>query len=443
MVGWTLAGLVEDEIEMVRLLWCDLVGLTRGIAHRIEKVQQSPWMPLPSVEMALGVMIDAPKLDCGIPTAEQVYLHLDESTLRMLPYASGHASGYGDILDANGEPWLFCPRGFLKRQIATLASMGLQIKAAFESEFVLFDLEDGEMVPTDQHGYASIQALNMKHEVLEAIRAALDAQNIQVTALLAESASGQHEIVVQHVDVLAAADQQLVVRETVHAVARQLGMIASFLPVLFEKEGGNGSHVHLSLWRNGKNVTGDAQQADGLSEETAWFMAGILSHLEALLSVTTPTTNSFRRIQPGHWSGAYLGWGFDNKEMPLRVPKQPGASPPSNIEIKACDATSNPYLALGVLLAAGIDGLKNHLVLRQPVPHFPAAMGASEQESLGLTQLPDTLEKSLDCFEADQVLSAALGIELFNAYTGIKRDEVKLFSGMSLDDEIQCLLERH
>lgn len=443
MVHHDLNSLVQQNIEMVRLLWCDLVGITRGIAHRIDELQASPWAPFATVEMALGVMVDQPKLDCPIPTTGQVFLHLDESSLRVLPYAPGHASAYGNLLDENAQPWQFCPRTFLQRQIERLGQMGLHMQAAFESEFVLFTPTEEGLSPTDHHLYASVQSLNMKYAVLEDMRAALTVQDIKVLGLLAESASGQHEVVIEHSDLLQAADQQLVVRETVHAIAHQHGMVASFLPVLFSEEGGNGSHVHFSLWRDGVNVTGDQESASGLSSWTQHFMAGVLRHLPSMLAVTTPTTNSFRRLQPGHWSGAFQGWGFNNRGMPLRVPTQPAPKLPSNIEFKSCDATANPYLALGVLLAAGMNGLEESSVLGKPVPTFPEAMSSEDLKALGAVRLPDSLAKSLDHFEENRVFAEAMGDDLFDSYLGIKRDEEKSFSMLSLEDEIECLLDRH
>ncbi|HAC62567.1 MAG TPA: glutamine synthetase, partial [Cyanothece sp. UBA12306] len=174
-----------------------------------------------------------------------------------------------------------------------------------------------------------------------------------------ESAPGQQEISIHYADALRAADHQIVFRETVHGVAIQHGLKASFLPKILADKAGNGCHLHLSLWQNGQNITGNG--SGQLSSTAKNFIGGIIHHLPALMALTTPCTNSYRRIRPHFWSGAFSTWGYDNREGAVRVPSNPLPPSPTHFELKTVDASANPYLALGAVIFAGLDGVNRNL----------------------------------------------------------------------------------
>jgi len=254
-----------------------------------------------------------------------------------------------------------------------------------------------------------------------------------------ESGPGQQEISILHDEPLRAADHQVAFRETVRALAHQNGLRASFMPKIFDASAGSGCHVHMSL---GEGRQADPTRRGGLSEDADAFMAGVLTHLPALMAATTPSTNSYRRIRPHFWSGAYGCWGVNNREAALRLPvSRPGD--PTNFELKTVDASSNPYLALGAILAAGLDGLERRLTLPEPVDVDPGSYTESERATRGIDALPTSLGEALEAFRACDVLKDAMGDALFQAFLAVRESEWEAMRSYSLEDEVHLLLDRY
>ena len=206
--------------------------------------------------------------------------------------------------------------------------------------------------------------------------------------------------------------------------------------IVFEEEAGNGWHLHFSLFKGSKNLTSEGPV---LGELSASFLAGILEHLPGLCALTTPTTNSFRRIRPGAWAGAYRVWGYDNKEAALRVPSTRKGGP-TNIELKVADASANPYLALAVVIGAGLDGVQRGLTLPDPVAEDVGSLAEDERARRSIEGLPSLLSEALECLRSDDVLLEVLGTELAEAYLKVKESEVAHFEGGPLEDEVQQLV---
>jgi glutamine synthetase len=220
-------------------------------------------------------------------------------------------------------------------------------------------------------------------------------------------------------------------------------MKAVLLPKVFDDEAGNGAHCHFSLWREGRNVIGDPRAAHGLSTEAMSFVAGILDHLPALAALTVASRNSYRRLRPRTWSGAFRAWGTDNREAAVRVPSGANRAAPGHIELKTSDASSNPYLVLGGVLAAGLDGLRRRLAPPAPVQEDPARLSEAERSQRGIDPLPETLEAAVGALERDPVLMDALGPELARAYIAVKRFEWQALKDLPLEEEVALLMERY
>ena len=217
-------------------------------------------------------------------------------------------------------------------------------------------------------------------EVVDLMVEALERQGIGVEQYYAELGHGQHELSVSPRTAVEAADVQVLVRETIRGVATGHGLVASLAPKPWPDEAGNGAHAHISLWDASLrcNLFHDDAGRYGLSELAEQFVAGILAHLPGLLGLTAPTFNSFQRLLPEHWSSAYVCWGPDNREAAVRVPSTfwGREMATANLEYKPIDASCNPYLAFGGLIAAGLDGIDRGLAPPDPVtvdPHFGAA----------------------------------------------------------------------
>lgn len=432
-----------NDIKWVRFVWADLGNRIRGEAIHIDAIDSIAFSGPAFTEGLMGLMLlwDHVAPDSGLSPVGQVWARPDWSTLRLPPYLPGHAEVMTDFVTRDGEPWSCSPRVFLKKMIDRLAEQGLQMQASFENEFHLVTRgEDGSIHPCDHSNYACIEGLNAHRELLDELTETLFAQGIRVQACHAEAGHGQVEVVVRHRDVLGAADQQLVFRETAREISERHGKIATFLPVVFDKMAGTGCHVHFSLNRDGENVMADPEVNHELSEIGKRFLSGVLHHLPALMGIVAPTINSYRRLQPGMWSGTVQCWGYDNKEAPLRVPTSLEPPSPTNIELKTNDQAANPYLAMGGILAAGLHGLQEELPLPDPVQIDPDGLSEEELAEQGLSMLPRDLLTSLNNLEGDSILMEAMGPALSRAFLGVKRFEHEHQKDWSLDEEVAMLL---
>lgn len=283
--------------------------------------------------------------------------------------------------------------------------------------------------------------MDLHQPVIDAIADAFTAQNIPIEQYYPESGPGQQEISVRYTHAIATADQQIAFRETVRAVARQHDLIASFVPKVFENSAGSGCHLHLSLWQQGENILPNGQGK--LSETALAFVAGILDHLPALMLLTAPSTNSYRRLRPHAWSGAFRAWGYDNREAAVRVPTNPTSPSPTHLELKTVDGAANPYLALGAVIAAGLDGVRQELSPGDPVDVDPGLMPEAEQARRGIDRLPTSLKLAIEQFRRDAVLIDALGESLAQTYIAVRQAEWEAMHSLSFDEEVNLLLERY
>ena len=326
-------------------------------------------------------------------------------------------------------------RQFLKRMAARLAERGARLEVAFENEFALAAHDaDGAYVPLDSSLCFSTIGMTAAQDYIDDLVAALEAQRIPLEQYYAELGHGQQEISTPHRPAVRAADEQLLVRETIRGVAAEHGIVATLAPKPWPEGAGNGCHIHFSLWdgdeADGRNRFHDAAAPDGFSAEGRAFLAGVLAHLPGLCGLTAPSFNSYHRIVPQYWAGAYTCWGHDNREAPLRMPSLfAGMEEAStNLELKAADATCNPYLAIGGLIAAGLDGIERGLEPPDPVEVDPATLSDDEREALGVRRLPASQEEALDALEGDAVLAAALGPVLAGSYLAVRRSEGETYA---------------
>jgi len=421
-------------VRLVRFLYTDNGGVTRGKSTHIDSLRSriNDGIGL-TVAMQAMNMLDQLAAVEGMGPVGEIRLIPDPETFRVLPYAPHSAAMTVDMCYNDGSPWDACPRSFLKKQIDACAAAGFTVQAAFECEFTLATHNaDGTFAPIDESLCFSSVGMTTAAHVMDAIIAAFEAQGIEVDQYYPELGHGQQELPIRHAPALAAADQQVFYRDTVRNVAYQHNLYASLAPKPFPDQAGNGAHIHFSLWdKAGKrNVMYSPNDRYGVSELGYHFIAGVLDHLPALLALTCPTYNSYRRLQPHFWSSAYTAWGPDNREGAIRVPSQfrSDRAGSTNAELKASDASSNPYLALGGLLAAGLDGVKRQLSLGEPTLIDPGNYSDEERAARGIRRFPTTLKEALDNLEKDMVLMEALGPLLSRSYLAVKRLEWQSFS---------------
>ncbi len=426
-------------IEFLRFVWCDNANVIRAKAAHIGQLssvkEQGPGISF--AQQAVPVVRDAFVPESGLGPVGEVHLRPDWSTLSPLPFAPAHARLYCDLV-LDGAPWSHCPRSFLKRMIERAERRGLALRVSFENEFYLYRATDGGVQPFDQTLFCQVYAFHRSGDFLASLIRALQGQGIDPVYFYPESGPGQYELSIEHTDPLKAADHQLAFRETVHAVADQHGLQASFLPKPYPDFAGSGCHLHFSLWRDGLNLSGQPPETGGTN---AQFMAGILDRLPALMALTTPSRNSFARLGRHLWSGAFACWGYDNREAGLRVPTHPDGL--SHFELKTHDASANPYLALGAVIAAGLDGVSRGLELPAPVDIDPGLLSEAELKERGIAQLPANMRETMAALEADETLQEALGEDLYRSYLWVKREEQRSIESLSVAEEIELLRSRY
>ena len=434
----------EAQLRLVRFMYCDNGGILRGKASHINGLSRRMTEGIgQSLAMQAFAGIDSLAAVEGLGPVGEFRLVPDPETFVVLPYAPNTGMMLCDMLDQNRQPWGACPRTFLKRQIAEAAKMGIAMHAAVEHEFYLAREAPTGYEPLDRSLCYSSVGFDSSAEIIDDILATLESQGVQIEQFMPELGPGQQEISIHHADALRAADNVLLVRETVRGVAREYGALASFAAKPFLDQAGSGAHIHFSLWGvpgmpgESRTLLYDPNGRGGISQMGYAFIGGVLAHLPALLALTCASPNSYRRLLPHFWSSAYTVYGFDNREGAIRIPSTfwGREADSTNLELKPADHSGNPYLAIGGLLAAGLDGIRRELDPGEPVDVDPGNLSDEEREQRGIHRLPESLTAALDALAADDVLTGALGAPLAPAYLAVKRLEVAYFADKTPEEE--------
>lgn len=424
-----LESVRRDQVELIRFLWVDHNGITRGKAVSAGALAERmiSGVGLAKTRQAASLS-DIGQPAPGYDAVGEVRLLPDPRSYVLLPHAPGAAAMLCDLVTVEGAPWAGCPRTFLRE--AMVSAGKLEVAAAFEPEFTLcsgpprpdgLEFHDSSLC-FDNEGFDAANDFAIE------LARTLTSQGIPVQTYHPEFAPGQHEMTVRHTTALRAADQFVWQRLLTRGLARRHGMWATFAPVPAPGLRGNGNHVHISVWQgesagDSVNLFADSSDVLGLSALARHFIAGLLAHLPGLTALTCASVNSYDRLRPGMWSGAYLGYGLDNREAAIRIPSRlRGAEAAStNVEVKSCDATANPYLALGALILAGLDGVRRRLDPGEPLdadPHL-ACSGVP-----AVPRLPACLADAVDALERDDFLMEILGPERRLLYPAIKRADI-------------------
>ncbi|MFE9169799.1 glutamine synthetase [Streptomyces kebangsaanensis] len=365
-------------------------------------------------------------------------LYPDLDHLVVLSGQPGWAWAPVDRITQEGERHPGCSRTFLRRIVADAERRhGLTFKAAVEVEWSVGrgTAPEGTFEPAvSGPAYGAARQVELSDCAADLL-AALAAQGVDVEQFHPEYAAGQFEVSVGAADPVAAADRSVLVRQTVRAVAQRHGLRVSFAPAVLGRGVGNGGHVHLSAWRDGSNLHSGGACRYGMTAEAESFAAGLLTHLPALTAVTAPSPASYLRLRPSQWAGVFAVWGRETREAAVRVVTGTRGlrDRAANLEVKPVDLAANPYLALGCLIAAGLDGTTSSASLPEEITGDPARFGAAEAAARGVRRLPVSLAEAVAEFRGDEVVRAALGPVLADAVVAVRQGEVAAVDG--LDDE--------
>ena len=409
----------EQDIEFIRMQFTDIFGQLKNVA--ITKSQ---------IEKAVNnqIMIDGSSIEGFVRIQESdQYLYPDLSSFQVLPWRPQYgkvARFICDVYNPDGTPFDGDPRGVLQRVLKKAADMGYSFNVGPECEFFLFQT-DSEGKPTtqtnDEAGYFDLGPLDHGEGTRREICLALEAMGFEIEASHHEVAAGQHEIDFKYDEALPAADNIMTFKLAVKTLAQKNGLHATFMPKPIFGVNGSGMHTNMSLFQNGKNVFYDPSDARGLSKEAYSFIAGLLAHVRGMTAITNPLVNSYKRLVPGYEAPCYLAWSASNRSALIRIPAARGQS--TRVELRCPDPSCNPYLALAVCLAAGLDGIERGLTPPDEITENIFAMDDAARAAAGIASLPGSLAEALEALKADPLMRETLGEHVFTQYVAGKEKE--------------------
>ena len=442
--------LKKRRVRFLLLQFTDLLGVNKAVE-----------VPASQFEKALAgeVLFDGSALE-GFARVEEADALLvpDLASFRVFPWESGaggagngEAGGEGavarlicDIRYPDGRPFEGCPRTALQRQIERAATLGFTMRVGCEVEFFIFEQGEGGEPTTrtlDAGSYFDLVPVDRGERARRVIVTALEEMKLSSEASHHEVARGQHEIDLGYADPLTMADQLATLRFVVRTVAVRHGLVATFMPKPIYGRNGSGMHTHQSLFAKGKNAFVDAKGPVQLSEVGRWYIGGLLRHARGYCAVTNPLVNSYKRLVPGFEAPVNVSWSTQNVSPLVRVPAQRGDA--TRCENRMPDPSANPYLALAVQLATGLDGIQERIDPGGPVNKNIARMSYRERRKFRIDDLPRDLHEALDHLEKDAVVRDALGEHIYERYLDAKREEWQEYIGQVSEWELDRYLGQY
>ncbi|MDE7299148.1 MAG: glutamine synthetase family protein [Lachnospiraceae bacterium] len=430
----------EEDVEFIRLQFTDMFGNFKNMAvtaSQLEKV-------LSNQCVFNGSAIE------GFLTMQEpdMVLYPDLDTFEIFPWRpqQGKVARFiCDVCRPDGTPFEGDSRYILKKVVQEAKQLGYLFKAGPECEFFLFDLtQDGDAttLTKERGGFFDIGPVDAGENARREMVLTLEEMGFEVEASYHANAPAQHEIDFKYDDGLTTADNLMTFRMAVRTVARRHGLQATFMPKPRSGVDGSGMHLNLSLHdKNGANIFSDEAAQNGLSREGVYFIAGLLKHIDAITAITNPLVNSYKRLVPGYGAPVYVAWSAAaNRSALVRTGLKNGKV--NRIELRSPDPSANPYLALAVCLAAGLDGIKNRQLPPVQVDGNIYAMTDAERAELGIRSLPEHLACALDALEKDELLRNVLGERLFGSYLAAKRAEWREYRTTVSEWEVSQYLNR-
>ncbi|MBM7713526.1 glutamine synthetase [Bacillus thermophilus] len=414
----------EHNVRYIRLQFTDLFGTIKNVE-----------IPVSQLPKALDnkMMFDGSSIEGFVRIEESdMYLYPDLDTFVIFPWTSEKgkvARLICDIYHPDGTPFEGDPRNNLKRVLKEMEELGFtDFNVGPEPEFFLFKLnEKGE--PTlelnDHGGYFDLAPTDLGENCRRDIVLELEEMGFEIEASHHEVAPGQHEIDFKYQNALRACDDIQTFKLVVKTIARKHGLLATFMPKPMFGINGSGMHCNLSLFKGGENAFYDPNGSLEMSDTARSFLAGILKHAPSFTAVTNPTVNSYKRLVPGYEAPCYVAWSAKNRSPLIRIPASRGLS--TRVEVRSVDPAANPYLAMAVLLAAGLDGVKNNITAPEPVDKNIYVMTKEQRKEYGIVDLPATLAQALELLKTDEVVTNALGSHLLEHFVEAKEIEWDMF----------------
>lgn len=410
----------EENVRFLRLMFTDIMGTIKNVE-----------VPISQLKKVLDnkMMFDGSSIEGFVRIEESdMYLYPDLSTWLIFPWENQHgkvARLICDIYNPDGTPFAGDPRGNLKRILKSMNDLGFtSFNLGPEPEFFLFKLdEEGEITTdlNDKGGYFDFSPMDLGENCRRDIVLELEKMGFEVEASHHETAPGQHEIDFKYADVIEACDNIQTFKLVVKTIARKHGLHATFMAKPLYGIAGSGMHCNMSLFKGKENAFFDEEGDRQLSKTAYQFMAGLLDHARAFTAVCNPTVNSYKRLVPGFEAPVYVAWSGHNRSPLIRIPEARGLS--TRLELRSVDPTANPYLAMAVLLEAGLDGIRRELTPPPAVDRNIYVMTEEEREAAQIYDLPSTIHNAIKALRKDPVMIDALGQHIYGNFNEAKRME--------------------
>ena len=397
----------EEDVEFIRLQFTDMFGTMKNIAIPAGKLPKA---------MDDRCIIDASSIEGFIRTEEsEMYLRPDLATFSILPWRPQQgkvARLICDLILTDGTPYEGSPRYLLKEVLKKAESLGYTLKVNTECEFFLFHTDDNGIPTTITHeraGYLDLSPVDLGENARRDIVLTLEEMGYEVESSRHQIAPGQHEVEFCMDDALETADKIMTVKTAIRTIAKRHGLHATFMPKPKAGVDGSGMHIHLSLFKDGKNVFYDPDSEDGLSSDGYAFLAGILKHIKGMTAFCNPLVNSYKRLTTGFEAPSQIYWSKSERASLVKIPFQRGQE--TRIELRSPDGAANPYVVFALCLAAGLEGIEEQMK--------PQKEGRTEETEL----LPTNLSEALKAMKEDPLMEEILGRRFLKIYNQAKEKE--------------------
>ncbi len=396
----------EEDVEFIRMQFTDLFGGMKNLAITASHLQKA---------LDNKIFFDGSSID-GFVDAEEgdLCLYPDYDTFSVFPWRPQHGKVVRMICDVycpDGSRYKGDPRYILQRVVKEAAACGYTFQVGPECEFFLFHLDDDghpTNITHEQAGYFDMSPLDFGENARRDMVLTLEEMGFEVENSHHENAPAQHEIDFKYDDAMTTADNIMTFKLVVKTIAKRHGLHATFMPKPKKDADGSGMHINMSLSRDGKNIFHDAADPNGLSREAYYFLGGLMKHVKAMTLILNPLVNSYKRLVPGFEAPTCIAWSAKNRMSLIRIPTIRGED--TRIELRSPDPSCNPYLALALCLAAGLDGIQNKIM--------PDDIRAEETE-----RLPGNLKEAVEEFCRDPLMERVLGKDICQKYAETKRKE--------------------
>ena len=409
----------EEDVEFVRLQFTDMFGMFKNVAITASQMEKA---------LNNQCMFDGSSVD-GVVRIEEsdMFLHPDLDTFAIFPWRPQQgrvARLICDVYRPNGEPFEADSRYILKKQVEKARKMGYEFNVGPECEFFLYHTDDDGLPTTLTHekaGYFDVGPIDLGENARRDMILTLEDMGFEIETSHHEMAPAQHEIDFKYEDAVKTADNIMTFKLAVKTIAKRHGLHATFMPKPKAGVCGSGMHINMSLSRDGKNAFCDESDELGLSKEAYYFIGGIMKHMKGMTAITNQLVNSYKRFVPGYEAPVYIAWSAKNRSPLIRIPAVKGEG--TRVELRSPDPAANPYLALAVCLAAGLDGIENEIMPPKSVDQNIFEMSKIEKKAAKIEALPCNLLDAIRELEKDEFIKDVLGEYLTEMYVRAKKAE--------------------